>query len=665
MQHRIGRKKYSIYAMDFETHNDSELLAQYEQNPESVETGVWLWYLINEESQYKDSDVYGYNLDSFFNRLSELSKPDKHTKKSGYICVYDYNLAFEWSFMLPVMKNMGFTFKAGNFEEDDEMVYNVITTSSMSSVWQIKMKMHKGNSEIIIRDLAKILGGGSLRKLAKSYNLPTQKGDIDYSKNRRVYYDDYDMPHVIDDRAIPPYYIPSDEELDYCFKDTKIIMDILNNENTINDKEFWKCVSASSYSFLKGINFGYSKAFKPKQAFRKDYPELDSKESEFLRKGVGGGITYAVPRYQYKEIIKGKKYNGLECDGVLHIDMHNAHPSQLHRFEFPYGKGHYYKFKTGAKLLKDNFIKNGYLFKGKITAVRCRVTYSSVKLHSVIQLIGYDSVYDTEITVWDFELLTMFKCYNNLKVELIDCYMYNSKKPAFSEYFKDNYDKRKIAKAEKDAYHIAYYKLLNNSFYGKLLEHGHNTTFIPNIDKSGFNETLKQVTLETDEDFNINGSFTYIPMGSAVPAHTRCWLIETALLFGYKNILYFDTDSIFMLDNKETRAVLETLPMEDDLYNWGMEENANRAQFACPKRYKLELENGETEAHVAGFDIKGETYDSLNIIEDERAIKRAYRIKGGTIISTQKKKISVDVKYRLIYDKNAENFDYSSLASII
>ena len=39
------------------------------------------------------------------------------------------------------------------------------------------------------------------------------------------------------------------------------------------------------------INPGYGRETKPYQAFRKDYPFLDQKESEFLRKGVSGGMT--------------------------------------------------------------------------------------------------------------------------------------------------------------------------------------------------------------------------------------------------------------------------------------------------------------------------------------------------------------------------------------
>lgn len=639
MIQRAGRYKYQVMAMDFETHSDKELIDKFLIDPTSVETSIWLWYLIDENMSYNEKKSHGCNLFSFFDRLKELTTPKK--KQITKLMIYDYNLAFEFSFMLPIMEKLGFKFKS-QIEDSDAYVYNLVCNQSLSNVWEIKMKFDVENSIIIIRDLAKILGGGSLRKLAQSYKLETQKGDIDYSINRRI-----------------PNYIPTDEELIYCYKDVKIIMDILTHPNIINDKEFWKCISSASYSFAKGIKFGYKNYFKPRQAYRKDYPELDVSESEFVRNSVGGGICYPTPLYQYRMIKKGKIYNNMMCNGIIHIDMHNAHPSQMYKKEFPFKKGIYYRFEGKALLKRDKF--KGRLFTNHITCVRCFISYTGVKLHSVIKLIGIDSTSGIEITIWDFEIGLMYECYENLKIELIDAYIYRFKKFPFCNYFKDNYDKRKKAKQEKDYYNIQQYKLLNNSFYGKLLEHGHNETFIPYVDDDGLNTTSKEITLPTDEDYNINGTYTYIPSGSCVPAYTRCWLVSTAMGFVkgfnapkdfYKNIIYFDTDSIFMLDNEQTQEFIKYLDTKDDLYNWGFEEHIERAQFACPKRYKLELDNKETEAHLAGFNVNNQSFDEINIIKSEHWIYRGYRIKGGTIIAPQRKILDVDNKYRIIFEKN-------------
>lgn len=647
MRKRIGKKTYDIYATDFETHNDYDLIKEFEKNPKQTKTSIWLWYIIDENTKWNDRKSYGFDLDSYFERLKELSKPNTHLHRAGNIMIYDFNLAFEWSFMIYWLQEHNFVYKA-KFEDSDINCYNLICTRSMSSVWQVNLKLNKGNSIVVFKDLAKILGGGSLRKLAKSYQLETQKGDIEYTFNRRVYYDDFDMPHVIDDRAMPPHYIPTNEELIYCYKDVKIIMDILAHEKTQNDKIFWKSVSSASYSVAKGIQFAYPKAFKPVQTYRKRYPVLSEEECSFIREGYGGGIAYCTPRYQYKDIKKGKRYNGMLCNGIIHIDMHNAHPSAMYSKDFALLKGQH--FTIGKKLDLKSY--KGFIWSNRICCLRIKISYTAVKLHSVIKLIGFNQIYDAELVVWDFEILTMYHCYENLSVEVIEGYAYKKDKLPFANFFKENYDIRKEAKRTGDAYEINHRKLLNNSFYGKLNERGHNETFIPYLDDLG----LINTNVQLHEDINYMGKYTYLPVGTAVPAYTRVWLIETALLFGYKNILYFDTDSIFMLDNEETRAVLETLPMQDDLCNWGIEEHALEGQFACPKRYKLKLDSDTLEAHVAGFNIsKNEDFDKLDIIRSSRYINRAYRIKGGTLITTQLKTLSVDKKYQLIYHENYQD----------
>lgn len=659
---RSGKYKYQVYAMDYETHSDSELLKEFEKNPSKAKTSIWLWYLINDKDNYK-SNCYGYDMESFFNKLSLISMKKK--KEVSRCMIFDYNLAFEFSFMLPYLEKHHFTYKEVIDEKVDTYCYNLICNSSLSNVWEIRIKLDIDNSLIIIRDLAKILGGGSLRKLAESYKLETQKGDIDYKLNRRCWYDEYDLPHYynIDNEPSKVRYEPTDEELMYCFKDVRIIIDLLSNENIQKDKEFWTSVSSASYSFKKGINFGYKNYFKPKKAYRRDYPELDLEETEFVRNSVGGGICYCVPRYQYRIIEKGKIYNNKECNGILHIDMHNAHPSQMYKKDFPYKKGKYFSFGEKAILNKDKF--KGYLFYGCITCVRCYISYTNVKLHSIIKLIGIDATSGVEITCWDFELLTMYEAYENLKVELLDCYIYRKRKFPFNEYFKFNYDERKKAKASGDTYNINQKKLLNNSFYGKLLEHGHNEVFIPYIADDGINTTQKKLIDITSDDYNINGTYTYVPAGSCVPAYTRCWLVRTALgldLKGYtppkdfyKNIIYFDTDSIFMLDNEDTREFMKHLDLEDDLYNWGVEEHIEKAQFACPKRYKLKLDDikrkKDNEIKVAGFQINT-SFEATDIIRSELFVNRGYRIQGGTIISRQLKVLDVDNKYRMIYENN-------------
>ena len=134
-------------------------------------------------------------------------------------------------------------------------------------------------------------------------------------------------------------------------------------------------------------------------------------------------------------------------------------------------------------------------------------------------------------------------------------------------------------------------------------------------------------------------------------------LIETALLFGWENIIYFDTDSIFFILNEKTKAVWESdlINKDDFLGGWGWEETSTQAQFTAPKRYKLLKDDGETIVKMAGVNFANKVeYSELNITDSSWKVNRAFRCKGGTLIDFQDKKLSVQKKYQDIYLNNKE-----------
>lgn len=620
---RVNRRKYNVKAFDIESHNDEESIAKRE-------TSMWLGAYIDENSKIDDENSYIYSMDEFLERLQKEAKP-KPNKDKKYPCknilIYVFNLSFEWSFLLPVLLEKGYKFKENIDWKNDEYVYNSISTRSCSSVWTISLKMSKKSGRIIFRDLNKIFSG-SLRDVAKNFGLETQKGEIDYRLNRL-------HGHVV-----------TKEEKEYCFNDTKILMEILQK---INDETFWKSISASSFSIKKGIKCAYPNKLKPFLEFRKDYPLLSREENDFIRKSVSGGICYAPTDYQFKKI-KNK---------ILHIDLHQAHPSSLALNYMPYGTGEYFKGKPPQKF--------------GISCCHVKVSYSSVKLHSIIKLIGIPFIDGFELYVWNFEIKLMYECYNNLEIEYIDGYFYNAKPSPFAKYMRINYSKRLEAKKNKNLYDVMYYKLLNNSFYGKLIERPHNEIFENTILNDGIISSI--IHEKKLEEQKVAGKYAYVPLGSCIPARTRVTLVSTALKFGWKNVLYFDTDSIFLLWNEEVEKVLKTINLKDELGGWGIEDMPSEAQFTAPKRYKLKVE-GKNIIRMGGINFEifmnrrnkelyGDDYDKYEKIEDipfeeinitnaNYEIKRAFRCKGGTIVDLQLKKISIQEKYKSVYNKNKD-----------
>ena len=622
MIQRISRKKFNIFAFDLESHNDEESIAKQE-------TSMWLGCFIDENSKVEDEDIYFYDMDSLIDHLEVITTPkrSRHHNPIRNCCAFIWNLSMEWSFILPVLLKHGFQFKE-HIEKDDEYVYNSISTKTCSSVWQAQIKFSKKSGIMLFRDLAKVFMG-RLKDVAESFNLETQKGEIDYRLNRL-------HGHIV-----------TPEEKEYCFKDTRIIMEILMKMQEKEDKFFWNAVSAASYSTKMMIKRGYPRATKPYGKFREEYPIIPENEDEaiFLRKTVGGGITYATKEWQFRDVNQA----------IGHIDLHQAHPSSAYVHHFPYGRGEY--FLGEPKI-------------GKICACHIKISYDDVLLHSVISLIGLNYIEDRELWIWDFEIPTMKKCYVNLEIEYIDGYAYNARPLRWKRYYQDNYNKRLEAKKNRDSFNIMYFKLLNNSSYGKLLEKPHNQIFINTIRPDGVIDSI--VEDKPAEQCVSSARYTYLPAGSCIPAWTRVTLVEGALkLCIYKdedgvvrfhhNVLYFDTDSIFFIWNKNTEEIWNTqFDQEDHLTGWGWEEMNQRAMFAAPKRYKLESD-GKATVKAGGINFKRYLedrhkdeidYDEIDLINSSWDVQRAYRVKGGTLIEYQRKDMTVQDKYIEILHRN-------------
>lgn len=636
MIRRINRRKYRVFATDFETHNDEESITKQE-------TSIWLACLLDENSKFGDENIFFYDMDSYLDYLESLCsikrkkiKGKNETRVPKNICIYDFNLSFEWSFILPYLLKRGFQYKE-TIEDSDEYVYNTVSTKSVSSVWLINIKFGKSSGRLMFRDLNKLFTG-SLKTVAKSFGLETQKGEIDYRLNR-----------------LHDYIITEEEKL-YCYNDVRIIVEMLVQMNERDDKDFWNSCSMASYSMKKLLKSCFPRATKPYKEFRKIYPELGQEETDFLRQSVGGGITYAPKLWQFIDINKP----------ILHIDAHQMHPTQMYSKPFPYGEGEYFTGRP-TKIFKH------------INCCRIRITYDDVKLHSIISLIGIDMITDKELVVWDFEIPTMYKCYVNLEIEYLDGYCYKAKYAPFRRYVKDNYLARLNARMTKDTFGVLYYKLLNNSSYGKFLEKPHNERFKNTINNLGVIDSI--VEEKGLDEISVNARYTYLPVGSCIPAYSRVQLIETAFLFGWEKICYFDTDSIFVLLDENTQKVWDSLNQEDFLGGWGLEEICDKAQFTAPKRYKLEVgglstikagginftsyKSEKVDAYILenGLEVDSDTrremiekysipYGEVNIVSSKWQVQRAYRVKGGTLIEFQTKEISVPKKYIDIYNKN-------------
>ena len=631
MNKTIKQTKYEIMAFDLENTVDEESIKKNE-------TRMWLGCLIGEDDKL-DDDVFYYDIVDLVDKLEQLTKPVGKSNKHKNYMIYIWNLAHEWSFILPELVRRGL--KPGPISPRKGKAansYEAITNKSVSSVWSAGIKFNANGGIIRFRDLAKLLGG-SLKAAAKSLKTETQKGDdegdlIDYTAPR------------------PKGYIPTKLEKEYNYNDCRIIIEILQKINATDDKYFWKSLSAASWSASTFIGETYKKYKKPMAEYRKDYPELYEKENEFIRKTIKGGICYATPYHQGENI----------KTPVFHIDAHQMHPSQMYYKFFPYGHGKYFKGKPESD--------------ATINAIHIMVSYTGVKIHSNIICLNRapDFTEGLELWIWDFELPTMYKCYEDLKVEYIDGYSYKMKRLPWRNLLAENYNNRLKCKANGDDYGQKRYKLLNNSFYGKLLENAKANTIVDIINEKGI---IDSIELSKDSDSNC-GKYAYIPVGSCIPAYSRVALVETALLFDYKDIVYFDTDSIFVMYNDNTRKVWESSRINKINFfgGWGLEGEKGLhygMRAVCSKRYITCDSKGNKDVKCAGMSVeeffKQAAISEGYIKEDERnskaisqgvqkylkehdikdlkmdgvtiKVKQRAKAKGGTIIKTVEKYIKL------------------------
>lgn len=607
MKAKIGKEAYSVYCYDIESHNDEGSIAR-------GETGVWLSCLIDETSTVEDPETFLPDVPALLARLECMTAPRKGPRggkrKPVNVCVFVWNLAHEWKFILPELLSEGFSFRHDMDETEEEgRFFESVSTKTCSSVWRADLRFGKEYGRIVFRDLMKMFSG-SLRAVAKSFGLKTQKGEIDYRKDRTA-----------------PGYQPTQEEKEYNFKDVRIMVEILQKME--GDREFWNTISAASFSCAKMLKETYPGMREKIKGYRERFPILGDAEEEFVRRSYQGGLCYANPEWQFVEIDAP----------IKHIDYHQSYPSAIasvHAEIFPYGFGKYFQGKPSRHL-------------GTVSCCHVRVWFDFPIYHEQIKTIGMPCASGLELWVWDFELLTMAKAYKGFRVVYLDGYEYRASPLPFRKYVLENYEKRLKAIAEGNSFLKAYYKLLNNSFYGKIAERAHESYFENVIREDGTIDSEVRACAKRP------GKYSYIPVASCITAYRRCALIEDALRLSPSgdSVLYMDTDSLFFLDNEETREGIKSLTIGEALGDFAFEADIERGQFTAAKRYKIVEKDVGTTVKAGGITMRdGLDFDDVDLVEGTFTAKTAVRAKGGALIIDKVKELGVQAKYRETFDRN-------------
>lgn len=523
------------------------LMGDFETTTKADDCRVWASCLVDIETN--KTIHLANNLDDTFNYIKILLKFTNVT-------IYYHNLKFDGEFWLHYLLTQGFTYES---KLDQKNCFNTLITDT-GAFYQLVFKFGKGRNakKVTILDSLKILPL-PVKALAKAFNLPIEKGEIDYHAARPV-------GHII-----------TDEEKKYIENDCKIVAACLK---TMFDQGLNKMTLASNamsnYKELIG-----------KKEFNSRYPQLNTNHmgnnkdivtiDDFIRKSYKGGYTYVNEKFQGKEInMVGHTY-----------DVNSLYPSQMYNALLPYDYPVYY---NGSYENNENYPLYIQHIKCKFKIRKNHIPIIQIKGNcrfgetEYLKTSGPERV-DLYLTNIDLELIKKHYILTNL--EYIDGYMFKGKVGLFKEYI-DYWIGVKI-QSEKDGNkglrQIA--KLMLNSLYGKFAQNPSSSLKVPSLNS----ENITQMEIVEDEDRDL----VYTAMASFITANSRKVTI-TAFQDNIDRCCYCDTDSIHLIGDEVPKIDIDSVK----LGAWKHEGTWNYAKFIRAKTY-MEQFGEELDVKCAGM----------------------------------------------------------------
>ena len=525
---------------------------------------VWAYAIC--EVGNADNFIYGNSLDDFMEWCAN--------KKENYLCLF-HNLKFDGDFILSWLLKNDFEYIADKKNRRDKTFTTLIT--DMGQFYAIEVyftvKGHKVN-KVTFHDSLKLLNF-SVDEIAKSFDLPISKLELDYETFREIGHE------------LTPH------EIDYIRNDVKIMalaLDIIYKQNMTK-----MTIGSNALDSYK----------KMQPNFKMLFPVLPIDVDADIRRSYKGGFTYLSPKYKERTTGPG-----------LVLDVNSMYPAMMTQRELPYGlpepfEGKYQedymyplyvqKFSCTFEIKKDkipsiqlkscpSFMPNEYIESSKGEIVTMTLTSPDLEL--------FLEQYDVEIISWQ------------------GGWKFKKTKGLFTEYI-EHWTVEKI-KAKKEGNRPQYLlsKLYLNSLYGKLATNPVGRQKMPII-KDG---ELHFEMLPSEERKPI-----YIPAATFITSYARKYIIETSQMIrdwsmqhkGYDAYCYSDTDSIHCtLTPDDLEQLKEYIDIDSyKLGAWDCESLFTRGRYLRQKCYIEEID-GKIEATVAGMPKKLShliTFENFNI----------------------------------------------------
>lgn len=501
------RRTRTIYTADFETNNSQEAI-------DSGKTFVWLWDICEMKTL---KHTTGYSLTSFFKNLDD--------KKVDSI-LYFHNLKFDGTFILSYLLDNGYKWNL-NREEIKKGEFSTIITKD-KTFYNISY-INANGCNIEFRDSSKKIPG-TVESIAKSWNLPILKGNIDYRKN-----------HTIDDAT--------GNDVAYIKNDTEIIARVLQE------------LYAEKMTALTNASDSLS-AFKShigKELFMDAFPVQDIDVDDYIRNSYYGGYCFFNPEYKEKMLT-----------GVLCYDVNSMYPYILCTRPMPVGTPLY--FQGEPKRPNKLFIVR--------VMVRCKLKkhkYPSLMYRKKFFL-NNSYIVDTmneaiELTLTNIDYKHLLEDYDISYLEHIDGYYFTSNRTLFSGFIQKWYK----VKQDSTGSRRQLAKIILNSLYGKFATNPYREYIEPYLEDGVVNfKSVGEYTIDS----------IYTAVSTFVTAYARDCLYNN--IMNNKDIfVYCDTDSIHTIGEASGLEI-----DKDKLGAWDLEKRYKNFKVLAQKTYIGELENG-------------------------------------------------------------------------
>ena len=564
--------------------------ADFETTTDEKDCRVWAYALC--EIGKPDNFFYGNNIDDFFKILQY--------KRENYV-LYFHNLKFDGEYIFNYLLNNGYECIKDKKDRKTKTFTTLISDTgqfySIEIFFEVDNKKHI--NKVTIYDSLKILNF-SVDKIAKAFDLPIRKLELDYNKYREV-------GHIL-----------TPEEVDYIRNDVEIMARAL--DFMFKERLTKMTIGSDALSYYKEMNKNFNKYF----------PILPYEIDMDIRKSYKGGFTYLNDCYKEKETGRG-----------LVLDVNSLYPSVMTGEYLPFGEPIYFvgKYEEDAlyKLYIQTFTCCFELKEGKIPCIQIKNNLAFVPNEYVKSSDG-DLV---TLTLTNVDLKLFFENYNVKDITYHSGWKFKALKGLFTNYI--NYWTEKKINAKKEGNNVLYLisKLMLNSLYGKFGLNPNVGSKYPYLNEEG-------VVKYGNYPMEIRDSI-YIPVASFITSYARNKTIRTSQAikdytiqnYGKDYYIYSDTDSIHLLEmSKEELASF----VEIDDYKlgaWKMESTFVRGKYIRQKCY-IELgEDDKLNVVVAGLPKNlgkyitfdnfkvGFTTENMDIKEKKLTFKH---VKGGVLL---------------------------------